>query len=209
MKRRIATWIVTLWGVIILFACVNLGTSTSTHTRYYLLESTVESAVDSESTHGAEKISIGVGPVAIAPYLQRPQMVTRIGENELRVDDFNQWAEPLQVTVSRVMAENLTILAGSPLIRFHPWKRSDDIRVKVNVDVLRFDADDRGQVTLKAIWRIVDSKDRRILRQGHSTFTRDAAGRDATHVVQAMSVALADFCRELAEVLRFIQIDKS
>ncbi len=201
MKRHIAKWIVILGGAIFLAACVNLGTSTSSRTRYYLIESIVDSAIQPDSAHGPGSIPIGVGPIAIPPYLKRQQMVFRLDEQELRIDDFNQWAEPLQVTVSRVMAENLTALTGSPLIRSHPWKRSDDIRVKVTVDVLRFDADAAGQVTLKASWRIVDNEDRHLLRQGYSTITRNAAGSDATHVVQAMSVVLADFSRELAETL--------
>ena len=42
-----------------------------------------------------------------APYLDRPQLVTRTSRAKLVLADLDQWAGPLADTIARVLAENL------------------------------------------------------------------------------------------------------
>jgi len=49
-------------------------------------------------------ISVSVGPVSIPAAVDRPQIVVATAANQLRLDDFNRWASPLQENLSSVIA---------------------------------------------------------------------------------------------------------
>jgi len=181
-------------------ACMHLGTSTST--RFYLLEAMGAAEVISSGKLETAQVSIGVGPVTIPAYLDRPQMVTRVDGNELLVNDFHQWAEPLEANITRVMAENLALSVGVQNVHPHPWARTAAIDLKAAMDVLQFDADADGQVTLSVIWRIVDPETHRQLIEKRATITPPSNGTDAAHVVEAMSAALYSLSQEITAVLR-------
>ena len=65
---------------------------------------------DDPGTAAAQGPVIGVGPITVPKYLDRPQIVTRSGRNQLALGEFDRWAEPLQDNVLRVLAENLAFL---------------------------------------------------------------------------------------------------
>jgi uncharacterized lipoprotein YmbA len=55
-------------------------------------------------------MSIGINPIVVPAYLDRPQIVTRIGANELEMAKFHCWAEPMEDSLGRVLAEDLSNL---------------------------------------------------------------------------------------------------
>lgn len=200
MKKNKA--ILVLGGLVLITvtACMHLGTSTST--RFYLLESMGAAEVISTGKLETAQLSIGVGPVTIPAYLDRPQIVTRIDGHELLVNDFHQWAEPLEANITRVMAENLALSTGVQNIHPHPWARTAAIDIEAAMDVLRFDADADGQVTLSVVWRIVDSEMHRQLIEKRAMITPPSNGTDTAHVVEAMSAALSGLSQEITAALR-------
>jgi uncharacterized lipoprotein YmbA len=153
--------------------------------------------------------AIGIGPVAIPRYIDRPQILTRINGQELLSDEFNQWAEPLKVSIPRIMAENLASLGGGGHIRIFPWNQSARINIQVSVDIHRFESDENGQITLKATWHIVDATDRQPLRERLSIIEKASAGTNIGGKVETMSLALADLSLEIGENLaQLIQAQK-
>jgi uncharacterized lipoprotein YmbA len=207
MKTSRAILILGGLALITLTACMNLGTSKST--RFYLLESMDTATVDATGSLETAQLSIGVGPVSIPSYLDRPQIVTRIDGHELLVDDFHQWAEPLKVSITRVMAENLTVSTGVRNVHRHPWARAVAIDIKTAIDVLRFDADAQGLVTLSAVWRIVYPESQRQLIEKRSTITLQTNGKDTAQVVEAMSAALATLSQEITAALHEVSSRES
>ena len=190
-------------GIVLLhcIACMNIGSSPSSATRYYLLESKLETAAIPKSGSELSEAKIGVGPVTLPPYLDRPQLVTRLSSYELKTDDFSQWAEPLKNNITRVLAENLSILTGTRIIRSYPWKRSAVIDIQIVLKILRFDAGPNGEVILKTGWDITKLDNRQLLKEKQSTITQSATGKSAEELVHAMSMALTDLSREIAESL--------
>ena len=184
-------------------ACVNLGTGYSPQTRFFLLEAKSEHLPKPDWAQ--QKMlagkAIGIGPVALPRYLDRPQILTRINGQELLSDEFNQWAEPLKVSIPRIIGENLASLGGDGRIRIFPWNPSARINIQVSVDIHRFESDDSGTIALKAAWHIVDGKDRQPLRERLAIIEKASAGTDIGGKVEAMSLALADLSLEIGENL--------
>ena len=116
---------------------------------------------------------IGLGPLTLPHYLDRPDIVTRAGANQMRLGDFSQWAEPLEPLLARIMAEDLYALTGADDVIPIPQRGDLPLDRVVEVDVARFDADEAGEVRLDARWRVYRGDQRDPGRQ------RPLAGRRA------------------------------
>jgi uncharacterized lipoprotein YmbA len=165
---------------------------------FYILSSLPPSAAASLGA-GGDKLSLGVGPVALPAYLDRPQVVALASTNKLQLAEFHKWAEPLQENFSRVLAENLSILLGTDRIAKLPQRRASAINYQVAVEVIRFDADLDGTASLIARWSIFGQDGKKMLVMRRSSFTEPSEPNgDREAVVAAMSRALGGLSREIA-----------
>jgi hypothetical protein len=180
---------------------MNLGLSTSPAARFYMLEATVEAKLSTGLQDGPANAILGVGPVTIPRYLDRPQLVSRLKGSELRVDDFRLWAEPLKANILRVIRENLAVLTDAKHVYSYPQRRSVAVDYQITLDVLRFDADADGRVILKSVWRIVEPEGRQPVMEMRSTIGQPSSSTAIADVVEAMSMALAELSKEMAQAL--------
>jgi uncharacterized lipoprotein YmbA len=183
-----------LIAVVLASATLAAGCSGSAQTRFYVLAPAEMAAV------AAPALTVGLGPVGLAGYLDRPQIVTRPAADKIDLGEFDQWGEPLRSGISRVLAEDLARQMPSARIAIFPWRGLDQIRYQVVVDVTRLDGPTGGDLALEARWRIVDGAGKevavKITRVSEPT---GAAGYSA--MVSAMSRALAALSREMAQAL--------
>ena len=95
MRRLTA---VTLPCLLLMLAGLLLvGCGTTPSPRFYAL-STVAPAPAPPST-----VSVAVGPVTIPAAVDRPQIVVTVGPNRVRMEEFEQWASPLQDDIARTV----------------------------------------------------------------------------------------------------------
>jgi uncharacterized lipoprotein YmbA len=167
--------------------------------RFYLLSSLAASGSESPAATGARPIAIGIGPVEISHYLDRPQIATRLSRNELRLAEFDKWAEPMQDNITRVLAENLAVLLRAQPVTIFAWRGSLlAVDYRVQVDVIRMDGALGGDATLMARWLILEKDDRKVLLNRKSTFEEPTGTRDYEALVAAMSRAIASLSEEIA-----------
>ena len=157
-----------------------------------------------EPAAGGDAIAIGVGPVVFPAYLDRPEMVTQISDNELDVDEFHRWAEPLKDNFTGVLAENLSVLVATDRVAVFPWTRATPIDYQVTVQVTRFLGEVGGANTLTARWRIFKGDGKELLVTRQSSFTVDAISDDIAAMVEAQSRALEELSTAIAAELRRI-----
>ncbi len=165
--------------------------SSSPVPRFYVLTSTAPPA----ATGPSSDLALGVGPVTLAPHLDRPQLVTRSG-NELRLGDLDRWGESLADGVARVLAENLVRLLDSDRVWTYPWRPAVPVETQVTVEVVRCDAEN-GEAVLTARWTVFDGGEMRLARR--SSYRRPANSPPAT--AAALSESLAELSREIADTL--------
>ena len=75
---------------------------------------------------GFEKgIAVGVGPVELAPYLDRGQIISRESATKLKASEGHQWGEPLKAGFTRVLMAvsytHLTLPTTCNLCRSRWW----------------------------------------------------------------------------------------
>jgi len=190
------TVIVSLVGLLLLASC-----GSSTPSRYYVLTPLTAG----KPTHAPDGLAVGVGPVVIPQYLDRPQLVTRSSDNRLDVGETDQWGGRLNDNVTRVLAENLSGLLQTDRISIYPWTDATAVGIQVTADIVEFERNAGGTVTLGAFWNITDVANAKIVATRRSTITKDVAAKgtesyDAT--VAAMSAALADLSQEIAAEIK-------
>ncbi len=174
------------------------GCTRSKPAKFYLLHPLQEAAAEKLS---ARSLSIGVGPVDIPEYLDRPQMVIRVSSGEVRLADFERWAEPLKANFPRVLGENLSQLLATDRISIFPWTGDPHIDYRVTVEVIRFDGAPGTAVLLDARWSLIAEEAGKTLTQKKSVITIPAEGQDFVGLVAAQSKAVAALSREIAAAI--------
>jgi len=165
-------------------------------TRFYVL-----AAVDGPAVPGDRAMTVGVGPVSLAGYLDRPQIVTRPAADKIDLAEFDQWGEPLRDAISRVLAEDLSRQLPAARISVFPWRGLEAVRYQVIVDVTRFDGPAAGDTALEARWRILDAASGKEVAAKTTRLSEAAGGPGYGMAVSAMSRALGALSREIAQTL--------
>jgi uncharacterized lipoprotein YmbA len=134
--------------------------------------------------------------VRVAEYLDRPQMITRSGDNALELAEFDRWGEPLGESITRVLMGDLGALLGTD--RVERWRNARHADVSVEVDVQRFDGPASGPVALVAHWRVRRGDDG-VERISRISEPLNGSGHAAQ--AAAMSRALRELSREIVTAL--------
>lgn len=177
---------------------VSSGACSSTTTRFYALSALSRNPGPASGVSGSGP-ALGVGPVSVPERLNRPEIVTWVDENRLRLADLDQWAAPLQDSVTRVLAENLSMLVPTDRVVVFPWLSDVPIDIEVRVDIVRFEGSLGKDCSLVARWTLF----RRAARQataGRSSHT-EPAGESYTTLVAAQSRLMAALSRDIATAL--------
>jgi uncharacterized protein len=168
----------------------------TTPTSFYTLSAATEPEAAKRPAKG---LVIGLGPITLPQYLDRPDIVTREGAKRMRLAEFHRWAEPLEPLLTRVMAEDLYALLDANDVIPVPQRGDVPLDRVVEVDIGRFDATQRGEVVLDARWRIYAGDNETLLASGRSMVTeRGAPVPDFDSIVAAMSRAVGQASREVA-----------
>lgn len=167
--------------------------------RFYTLSSLSDTAAPTATptTPSNEHLAIGVGPVSLPNYLDRPVIVRRSTPNEFQLAEYDRWGEPLGDVFPRVMAENLADLLATNRVFLMPRTQVTPLDYQVEVQVTRFDADVDGPAVLSARWEIFDN-DGNSLVVDRSTFTETVGSDGYGAVATAMSRTVAALSREIA-----------
>lgn len=150
----------------------------------------------------AGRLVLGVGPVELPEYLNRPQIARRLNANKLDFSEFSRWAEPLDRAVLRVLAENLWVLLGAPQIELYPWRPSLPVDYRVRVRIARFDGAVGKAAELRAFWSIYGRDGGPALVSRTAVIAEPCEGRGMERLVRAHNRALEQLSRDIAAELR-------
>lgn len=143
---------------------------------------------------------IGLGPIRIPEYLNRPQMIVAIADNQYRLSEDHRWAEPLDQNISLALFKALPLQLGTDRIVRFPWSQRQVIDYQVGIDILEFNVDANGQSRLIAQW-FVKRKDHPTIDR-RSVYWFPASTTDYAVMVKAQSQCLTKLGLEISETLR-------
>jgi uncharacterized lipoprotein YmbA len=195
---RLASCIV---GVLVV---VLSGCASSTPSRFYQLNPVISRTVVAQDVPNQDSVIVSIGPLRIPDYLDRPQIMTRSGKNELKLSEFDRWAGSLENDVIRVLVENISTLLPPDrffVTRWTPLMESQlppSYRVEVLIE--RFEGTPGGSVLLKVQW-VVFGQDKRLLVKKESNISEQVNGSSYGELVETMSRALQRLSRDIADAL--------
>jgi len=100
-------------------------------------------------------IAVGVGPINVPPYLDRPQIVVRGTGHKLELSEFNRWSEPLTDSITRVMVVSLSNKLESTRVFQVPRRdKTIPLEFRADIDIARFDGSLGGNALLVARWTL-------------------------------------------------------
>ncbi len=188
--------LVALVAVAVLGTTACIGGRPSPATLHYVLSPVIE-APSAVPASPAVPIVVGVGPVSLPAYLDRPQMVIRPAPDRIEITEFAQWGEPLRHGVTRVVAVNLARLLPESRVVTFPWRSAEKIRYQVVVDIGQMDGPDGGSVALDARWRVLDRAGIEVAARVSHLSEPAGAGTSAAAMSRALGALSYDIAREL------------
>lgn len=197
MRKR-STWTISL-TLLALAAIAGGCAGRSKPATFYVLTARAEAVMPT-----TQDPQLTVGPIDMPAYLDRPQIVTRLHNGQLEVDEFNRWAQPLGPHLNQVLADNLAALTGSE--RVIP---ALTVRVREGYRIVgvvsRFEPDESGQVILQVTWAVqavsgsgVSSRAEAVRR---SLYKEPFVLGEPASAVEAMNRLLLRWSRDIAAVL--------
>ncbi len=201
MKRRPSAQVILAGGLALVSAGACSIKSETAPSRFYMLRSLPTDA-SSPATQGAGGPVLVLGRVRVASYLDRPQIVTKGSGNEVKLSEFERWAEPLKDNVKAVLAGNLSVLVPTERISFYPARLPPDVDLRIAVEVLRFDGSLGGEAVLEARWSLFGSDAEEPILTKRSRFEQATGGPGYEAFVEALNRTLEALSREVAREVR-------
>ncbi len=178
-------------SLLVLFGCA------SDPTKFYVLTPSLPAEIASE-TDQSTPLAIGIGPIVLPDYVNRPQIVTMSGQNEVIIDEFHRWGESLNNNVSRVLSDNLAMLLSTENINTYPWNRMIPIDYQVKIHVTRFDSELGNEATLVARWIIATDQGRNEIKRKKSVIHTPLTDESYDAIAVAQSRAFGQLSQEIA-----------
>ncbi|MBK7977372.1 MAG: membrane integrity-associated transporter subunit PqiC [Deltaproteobacteria bacterium] len=146
--------------------------------------------------------TVGLGPIEIPNYLQRPELIVRESATELRPSTFDRWSEPLDKGLARVLAQNLSYQLGIDRVTLFPWYSNQEPTFQVRIDFLSFEPVASREVRVVARWdarRLGSPAATRVQRE--SVISLPIGSDDSASAVAVLSKALDELARDMASAV--------
>jgi uncharacterized lipoprotein YmbA len=173
--------------------------------RFYTLGSEVRAADAPLSS----ELAILVGPIRFPRYLERPQLVRRLGGGELSLDEFNRWIGSFEDNVSRALAYDVANRVESNRVVAYP---SDppftlDYRVRIHFDELVVGDDD--VLRMRSRWSIQSARGGREKSEeamlGRTDLDQPVGSGSITAIVEAHDAAIEKLADAIVEAIRGLE----
>ena len=160
---------------------------------------TLSAVAEPPTSASASDVSVGLGPIRVPAYLDRPELATRVAPAEVVFSPTDRWAEPLSASLRRILAQNLGTILGTDDVAFFPWPAGTPVDWAVAVDVQRFDRTPSGEVEVAARWTVREGAGGRLRLARDTRHTEQADGNGTAAVVEAWNKAVAALTNEIAQ----------
>lgn len=172
---------------------------TSPPMRFFVL-----TPIEASRTAGGapDERSVLLGPLQMAAYLDRPQLMTRRSDGELILHELDRWAAPLEEMLVQTLADNLMRLTGSERILAYPTAGRAEAALRVTGQILRFDTDADGIAVLRVQWQVKSAAGDLLAPPQTAEYRAQAASADTAARVDALSKVLGQFAKDLEPATR-------
>ena len=146
--------------------------------------------------------SVEVRRPGLAGYLDRSDVVLKNAGYTLAVNSQLRWAEPLGDMIGRVLTQDLSQRLPGASVFSQSGAITADPQLRVEVDILTFDADASGAVVLTAEVAVERGTTRQPLAVRHVSVSARPGGPGAADLAAVMSGLLGSLADQVARDIR-------
>lgn len=199
--KNLAVPLIVSLGLVLLWLNGCGGVSKSSN--FYVLTPVAAAATPGNKVAGLqEDIAVGISHVSLPKYLKRPQIVTRKGDNELHLAEFERWAGKIEEDTGNVIAENLAYLLATDKVFTQPAMQVIEPDYYVTMEISRFDGSLAGNIELVGRWALLDGHGNILFGVKATQIVEPVNGSAYADLVAAQSRALYIFSREIAAAIK-------
>jgi uncharacterized lipoprotein YmbA len=173
------------------------GCSTSPTASFY----TLGAVPTHEDAHTVRPVSVVVTSVTVPELVDRPQFVVRVSDNQVKLDEFARWADPVKSQIPHVIAANLALLLPGARLSLYPQDTDAGTPYRVKIELQRFDGAPGEGATVEAIWSVSPPTGRAPMN-GHTFVHQPVAGPGYEALVAAYSAGLGVVSRDIAAAIQ-------
>ena len=197
IDSKLARIVLSLSLLLFLAACA----SPSPPSRFYRLESPVTLTRMPQSVLGGELLPVvGVGPIRLAGYLDRPQIIEGQGTHRLKLHEFDRWAGTLQENALQVLSDVMQDELPQAQVLPYPWHSRVEPDYEVVLNISRLERQG-NRVVLRARWTLLGQGREQQIALGGEGFEASLAGSDMSAMAAAASQVLSQLARRIASEL--------
>jgi uncharacterized lipoprotein YmbA len=164
----------------LIFTVLLLLTGCSSKSNFYQLH-TSQTAPVNKTTH-LKRTVIGVAEVELPEYLDKSEVVTRLSQGRLQVNETERWAGAFDKNIQSVLTKNLSRLLLQYSFISYPWNEPVKEKYRIYLSIDRFDGDTTtGMVMLEGRWTLVNMEDNSVVT-GQSIRYHERAAVDKSAV---------------------------
>lgn len=183
---------------LIVSGCVSIPTSPTP--RFYMLQAVNENQV-SKKINLLPDVIIGVDPVKIPEYLDRPQIVTNDKNKMLQFAQFDRWGEPIDLGLARLIREDLTVMVPKSKLTLYPWNSSMGVKYQVTAEVVQLDSELDKDMFLVVQWTVIDVPNSKAVIIKRSEFRQTINPQNYSGLAKTLSTECASLSSQIAEAL--------
>ncbi len=181
--------------IILLLLCISGCMKPSLPLSYYTLESSNQSAISSTNSES----NILIGPVYIASFLDKGQLVKQKSAYSVTIEEQHRWAGNLQEMVSDTLINNLSLDLGCNNVYTFPNNHGVE-GLQLELTLLHFEKNTDGQALTQARWKIIDET-QAIVHATTSTYTVQPENSSYGSLVKGLSIGLSRLSKDIAETI--------
>ena len=184
-----------------LVAILLAGCVRSPEPKFYTLTTVQDQSVGRRSTP-AQNAVIGIGPVKLADYLDKSQIVIRTSDEQLVKSEFHRWAGSFKDNFTNVLADDLGFLLSNQQIYLYPFRPHMPVDYQITIDVIRCDGRLGDAAYLEARWSILQGQEKKLFKMNRSSIREPVTGPNYGDLVAAQSRVVAKLSREIAAAIQ-------
>ena len=199
MKKSLFLSCLVISGFVFLLGIAGcLSVPNSPNPRFYMLKAMDRPEAGQVFSVPAGTI-ISIGPVDVPEYQNRPQIVTQDKNKMLNVAQFDRWGEQLNIAITRILIENLTVLLPDANFELFPASFAIPVNYQVIVDIVQLESNLDNEVFFAAQWSIIRDTDRRMMLNKRYEARQPVKPNSYSGLVKALSDICASFSQEIAK----------
>lgn len=150
-----------------------------------------------EVARPATQLAVAIEWVHVPELVDRPQIVVTSGANQVEINEFARWAEPLKSQIPRVVAADLVQELNSARVSASAATVDAATGYRVRIDVQRFDATLGKAAMLDALWSVIPPGNG-VPVTGRTTVNEPCSGGGYDALVAAYSRVLGTLSKDIA-----------